>query len=62
MVRIIMNLPAKLKEDVIPTDNPTVAKADISSKSRLMKLLSGSVIDKIKVAINIKEIENKAIE
>ena len=60
--RIIIDLPAKLNEEVIPADNPTVPKADISSKSKPRKLLSGSVIDNAKVEIKIKEIENKAIE
>lgn len=60
--RMMMLLPANDNEDVIPTDKPTVAKADISSKSKLRKLFSGSVIDSINVDINIREIENKAIE
>jgi hypothetical protein len=62
IVRIIIDLPAKLREDVIPVDNPTVPKADISSKSKLRKLFSGSVMESIKVEMNIREIENKAME
>lgn len=62
MVRIIMLFPAKLSEEVIPVDKPTVPNADISSKSNPRKLLSGSVIESIKVEINISEIENSAIE
>ena len=57
-----MVLPAKLKEDVIPVDKPTVPNADISSNRRLIKLLSGSVIDNINVEMKISEIENNAIE
>ena len=62
MVRMIIVFPAKLKEDVIPVDKPTVPNADISSNKRLIKLLSGSVIDNINVEIKISEIENNAIE
>ena len=62
MVKIIIDLPAKLSEEVIPVDNPTVPNAEISSKSRLRKLLFVSVIDNAKVEININEIENSAIE
>ena len=47
---------------MIPVDKPTVPKAEISSKSRLRKLLSGSVIERIKVDINISEIEKRAME
>ena len=61
MVRMIIVFPAKLKEDVIPVDKPTVPNADISSNKRLIKLLSGSVIDNINVEIKISEIENNAI-
>jgi hypothetical protein len=62
MVKMIIDLPAKLREEVIPVDNPTVPKAEISSKRRPRKLLSGSVTDKAKVEINLSEIEKRAIE
>ena len=49
MVRIIIDFPAKLKDDVIPVDNPTVPKAEISSKINCRKLLSGSVTESTNV-------------
>ena len=62
MVKIIINLPAILRLEVIPVDKPTVPKAEISSKSNPIKLFSGSVIERINVDININDIENKAME
>ena len=62
MVSIIIDFPAKLKEDVIPVDKPTVPKAEISSKSSVRKLFSGSVIESTNVEMKISEIENKAME
>ena len=57
-----MHFPAKLNVEVIPVERPTVPNADISSKSRARKLLSGSVIESTNVEIKISEMENKAIE
>jgi len=62
MVRIIIVLPAKLNDEVMPVDKPTVPNADISSNKRLIKLLPGSVIASTNVEMKIREIENKAIE
>jgi hypothetical protein len=59
---IIILLPAKLNDEVMPTDKPTVPKAEISSNNKLRKFLSGSVIASINVEINMSEIENIAIE
>ena len=62
MVSMIIDLPARLNEEVMPVDKPTVPNADISSNNKLRKLLSGSVIERINVEIKISEIENNAIE
>ena len=57
-----MNLPAKDNEDVIPVDKPTVANAEISSNNSPTRSLSGSVMDRKKVEIKIRETEKSAIE
>ena len=62
MVKIIIVLPATLSDEVIPVERPTVPNALISSNSKLIKFLSGSVIERIKVEIKIREIEKRAIE
>ena len=60
--RIIMLFPASDKDDVIPVDKPTVPNAEISSKSKSTRFLSGSVTDRKNVEIKIREIEKRAIE
>jgi hypothetical protein len=57
-----MLLPVSDNEEVMPVDKPTVPKADISSKSRLTRSMSGSDTERKKVEMKISEIEKRAIE
>ena len=56
--RIMINFPSAEREAVMPVDNPTVAKAEISSNKSARIFLSLSVIERKKVHIKINSAEN----